>query len=91
MMFGNGIGGVPIDPRGVGKLHKEFLVPPFSVLNAREGDWQARKREWVSSYKLQSQEGRAENLIGYSEASSVGDGGTSIFDPVLCERSRRPL
>jgi hypothetical protein len=29
-------------------LAKRFLVPPFSVLNAREGDWQERKRAWVA-------------------------------------------
>jgi hypothetical protein len=28
-------------------LADRFLVPPFSVLNAREGWWQDRKREWI--------------------------------------------
>ena len=27
---------------------QKFLVPPFSVLNAREGDWQERKRAWAA-------------------------------------------
>jgi len=29
-------------------LAERFLIPPFSVLNAREGWWQARKRSWLS-------------------------------------------
>jgi len=29
-------------------IARKFLVPPFSVLNAREGDWQERKRAWVA-------------------------------------------
>lgn len=31
-----------------GSLAGEFLIPPFSVLNAREGWWQDRKRVWLS-------------------------------------------
>lgn len=45
-----------------GKLLAErFGVPPFSVLNAREGWWQARKRAWLS-LGIQSELGRGENL-----------------------------
>lgn len=29
------------------KLADTFVVPPFSVLNARDGAWQDRKRAWV--------------------------------------------
>ena len=35
-------------PSGAGSLAARFLVPPFSVLNAREGWWQDRKRAWIS-------------------------------------------
>ena len=38
-------------------LAGRFLVPPFSVLNAREGWWQDRKREWIS-LGIKSEEGR---------------------------------
>lgn len=31
-----------------GSLADEFLIAPFSVLNAREGWWQDRKRVWLS-------------------------------------------
>jgi len=31
-----------------GNLSSKFLIPPFSVLNAREGWWQERKRIWAA-------------------------------------------
>ena len=33
---------------GHNKLSDEFMVPPFSVINAREGWWQDRKRAWLA-------------------------------------------
>ena len=36
------------DGTGAGSLAGKFLVPPFSVLNAREGWWQDRKRAWIA-------------------------------------------
>ena len=38
-------------------LAERFLVPPFSVLNARDGWWQARKKSWLA-LGLQSEMGR---------------------------------
>lgn len=46
----------------VGNLADEFLVAPFSVLNAREGWWQERKRAWLG-LGIQSEVGRGGNLI----------------------------
>ncbi|CAB5220244.1 ParB/Sulfiredoxin [uncultured Caudovirales phage] len=43
-----------------GSLSDRFLIPPFSVLNAREGWWQDRKREWLSM-GIKSELGRGEN------------------------------
>jgi hypothetical protein len=31
-----------------GNLADRFMLPPFTVLNAREGWWQDRKRGWLS-------------------------------------------
>lgn len=42
-------------------LGKRFRWPPFSVLNAREGDWQDRKRSWIS-LGIRSELGRGEQL-----------------------------
>ena len=30
-----------------GKLEEKFLLPPFSVLDTRQGYWQERKRQWI--------------------------------------------
>jgi hypothetical protein len=38
-------------------LAERFLIPPFSVMNAREGWWQARKKAWLA-LGLQSELGR---------------------------------
>lgn len=66
------------------KLSDRFGVAPFSVLNAREGWWQDRKNTWLS-LGIKSEEGRQENLLQFSETAQIASGGTSIFDPVLCE------
>jgi hypothetical protein len=73
-----------------GALSDKFLAPPFSVLNAREGWWQDRKRSWLS-LGIASEEGRGEELLGFASlADKFGQRGgtesnTSVFDPVLCE------
>ena len=43
-----------------GNLSDRFLIPPFSVLNAREGWWQDRKRFWLS-LGIKSELGRGED------------------------------
>ncbi|MDD5034111.1 MAG: DNA methyltransferase [Methylococcaceae bacterium] len=67
-------------------LAERFIVPPFSVLDARQGYWQERKRAWLA-LGIQSELGRAENLLELSEAAldAGGGTGTGVFDPVLCE------
>lgn len=125
----------PPTPTGP-NLAERFLVPPFSVLDARQGYWQDRKRAWLE-LGIRSEEGRAHNLLKTSDsvsnprapnrstpASASGNdpayywkkqeaekqagreltnaefeaeywepdayvGGTSIFDPVLCEIAYR--
>lgn len=45
------------------KLSDRFGVPPFSVLNAREGWWQARKGAWIA-LGIRSELGRGETAGG---------------------------
>jgi len=40
-------------------LAERFIVPPFSVLDARQGYWQERKRAWIA-LGIQSELGRGE-------------------------------
>ncbi len=47
---------------GHAMLADKFMIPPFSVLNAREGWWQERKRQWLA-LGIQSEVGRGGNLI----------------------------
>jgi len=54
-----------------GSLVEKFLVAPFSVLNARDGWWQSRKRAWISK-GIQSELGRGENLLKFSEQANKG-------------------
>ena len=65
-------------------LSERFLIPPFSVLDARQGYWQNRKSAWLA-LGIQSELGRNINALGFSETAMLRTGGTSIFDPVLCE------
>ena len=56
-LFGTDLFGDEIKPDVKGALREKFEFPPFSVLNAREGPWQARKRAWLSC-GIQSELGR---------------------------------
>ncbi len=53
---------IPPIPEGnaLGSLSERFLVPPFSVLDARQGYWQNRKKAWLA-LGIQSELGRGEN------------------------------
>ncbi len=46
-LHGRDLWGNPIVPPSRGKVSDKFLIPPFSVLNARDGFWQERKRAWI--------------------------------------------
>ena len=76
------------------KLADRFGVPPFSVISARDGWWQDRKRSWLS-LGMKSESGReaavggSKMVAGYENGERVtglvAESDTSIFDPVLCE------
>jgi DNA modification methylase len=85
----DGLDGDAAEPRS---LADRFLIPPFSVLNAREGWWQNRKKAWIG-LGIRSEIGRdaQSNSLGSNFKGSAQSGvastntGTSIFDPTLCE------
>ena len=52
--------------KGAGSLAAEFLIPPFTVLSAREGWWQERKRQWLAM-GIESEVGREANLLKMSD------------------------
>ena len=51
-------------------LSEKFGVPPFTVLNAREGWWQDRKRAWLA-LGIKSEEGRPDDLVGAASKNSA--------------------
>jgi hypothetical protein len=74
-------------------MNVHFPIPTVSVLSAREGWWQDRKRQWIE-FGIRSELGRASDLVFWggkptSESRqrilAIGSGATSTFDPVLCE------
>jgi len=97
-LLGYDLFGEPVNPEPSGIVAKRFIIPPFSVLDARSGEWQDRKRAWVRM-GLKGEEGRNMSLT-YAiplkawnpekmEEEYYGDevqkDNTSIFDPTLCE------
>jgi hypothetical protein len=77
-------------------LAERFIVPPFTVLDARQGYWQERKRAWLA-LGMQSELGRMglanalpKTFRRSTQARQIEtrldmDNPTSIFDPVLAE------
>lgn len=95
-LYGRGFSGNPIKPPSKGLVSDRFTIPPFSVLNAREGVWQSRKRRWLSFgieseisrenvWKKKGIEKRAVDYKYEGGKDAWGGAGISVFDPVLCE------
>jgi DNA modification methylase len=57
-----------VRPRADAILRQRFIFPPFTVLSARDGDWQDRKRQWLS-IGIQSELGRGGASDGMTSAS----------------------
>ena len=47
-------------------LEQQYIVPPFSVLDSKQGYWQKRKRSWLN-IGIESEVGRGENLLKFSD------------------------
>lgn len=82
-----------------GDLRQDFGANPFTILDTKDGLWQARKRKW-KSLGIQSEVGRdAATFHMKNWADRKGEEGllrgsnmpsdTSIFDPTLCEMMYR--
>jgi len=83
-LFGNEIKTDPL-------LRDKFIEPPFSVLDAKSGNWQKRKKIW-RKLGIKSEVGRdatAFNLKDWVNKKSYNKNklksDVSIFDPALCE------
>ena len=96
-LYGTDLFGEAVKPPSRGKVSDDFIVAPFTVLNAREGFWQERKRMWAS-YGIKGEVGRDSNQavgnlfeafnkydVGLGKKGGRTETTTSIFDPVLTE------
>ena len=62
----------PYVSEGNASLADRFIVPPFTVLDARSGPWQERKRSWLA-HGIQSEVGREDNVTLGSLSGRVPD------------------
>ncbi|PYF05023.1 ParB-like nuclease family protein [Rhodopseudomonas faecalis] len=85
----------PVDPKAEqrashGRLSERFGVPPFSVLSARDGRWQERKRSWLG-LGIQSELGRGALAKDHgASAGEQGEGGRSYRSKVAPGGSLMP-
>lgn len=66
----------PASPELKVTLADKFLIPPFSVLDARQGYWQDRKRAWIA-LGIQSELGRGAAATWGDAPSGMGTGAQS--------------
>lgn len=52
-------------------LAERFIIPPFSILDARQGRWQERKRAWLA-LGIKSEEGREKDITFNRSAQNPG-------------------
>ncbi len=73
-------------------LADRFLVPPFSVLEARAGYWQERKNQWLA-LGIRGEVGRGERLTGALQDAQIGQQSyaqSGIHSGARAPRRRRP-
>lgn len=68
---------------GAGSLAGRFMLPPFTVMNAREGWWQNRKRAWLA-LGIKSELGRGETA---STSARVGANDEATYRTIGGRRS----
>lgn len=65
------------DPGETPSLSDRFGVPPFSILDARQGYWQDRKKEWLS-LGIKSELGRGEGVT-LGNAPQITEPGLNFY------------
>ena len=91
-LHGHDLFGEVVKPKASGPVAERFTLPPFTVLDARTGEWQERKRAWAA-LGIRGEVGRDAAAI-HCPTQSAKDGledanYTSIFDPVVVELACR--
>lgn len=65
------------------KLTEIFLVPPFSILDSRQGYWMERKKAW--KVLIQDNGESREGTLAKDNIMETVNNGVSLLDPVLAE------
>lgn len=102
-LFGTDLFGEVVRPKASGPVAERFTLPPFTILDARTGEWQERKRAWAA-LGIRGEVGRSAKTYNTTEwikdkgltggcqnipGTSDEWTGTSIFDPVMVELAYR--
>ena len=98
-LHGHDLFGDVIKPKASGPIAERFVIPPFTILDAKQGEWQDRKRAW-QSVGIRGEVGRdakSYNIHDWIEGNrdelglqgAIHGDGVSIFDPVVCELAYR--
>lgn len=85
--YGVDLFGQPITAESASPVAQKFIVPPFSVLNTRDVDWQNRKRAWAS-IGIRGEIGRDAEAYG---CGSSGDMSKSMRTEVRDRSSMDPM
>lgn len=94
-LYGLDMFGESAAPKPSGPVAERFIFPPFTILDAKSGDWQERKRAWLAM-GIKSEIGRgglgdtsATAMAYFNNGSTIGGDAGSVFDPVVCELAYR--
>lgn len=91
-LYGTDLFGETIKPKASGPVAERFTLPPFTILDARAGEWQERKRAWLA-LGIKSEVGRDNGMTyGAGLGMTLANGEeqrTSIFDPTMVELAVR--
>ena len=68
-LYGTDLFGHKIKPKASGIVAERFTIPPFTILDAKQGDWQERQRAWLS-IGLRGEVGRSDEANGASRQKS---------------------
>lgn len=80
----NGQGGYGAAGARAGNMAKQFLAPPFSILDTKQDYWQKRKKAWNEKI-CDSGETRENTLAGEGSLVAGINNGVSILDATLAE------
>ena len=86
-----GLEGFPFEDDSVkeehNKLEDKFIVPPFSVLDTKQGYWQKRKKYWKELIGDNGESREGTLAKGATNIMAATNNGVSLLDPVLAEIS----